>query len=540
MCNKKSWVIRCFILIGLTSISEKITAQSQVLKVGSFKHYINDFNKNDEELYKQHFSNEESWVFLKDNIPFFECPDKELEKTYYFRWWTYRKHIKKTPEGFIITEFLPDVPWAGKYNSINAPAGHQIYEGRWLHNQAFLEEYIKFWFLEGSTVREYSTWIVDAIYQFCVVRGDFSLAIKLLPEFKENFIRWEKKNKHTSGLFWSNDDRDGMEVSISGNGLRPTLNSYMYGDAVAISKIAAMAGNVELEMEFKEKAIELKNLIQSKLWDPNDKFFKVIPVEKKDDKIYLWSFKKFKNKNVREQIGFIPWYFNIPNSDYSIAWKQLLSPKGFYAPYGPTTAEQRHPEFKINYEGHECQWNGPSWPYATSQTLTGLANLLNNQSNSYIGNKDYFNLLKMYSSSHRRRNEFGEILPWIDENLNPFTGDWISRTRLKSWDNDSWSLKKGGVERGKDYNHSTFGDLIISGLLGIRPQENNTVIINPLIPENTWDYFCLDNILVHDSIITVLYDKTGERYEKGMGFKVFLNGKEVSSTPEINKLVIKL
>ena len=249
---------------------------------------------------------------------------------------------------------------------------------------------------------------------------------------------------------------------------------------------------------------------------------------------------EFKNKNVREQIGFIPWYFNIPNSDYSIAWKQLLSPKGFYAPYGPTTAEQRHPEFKINYEGHECQWNGPSWPYATSQTLTGLANLLNNQSNSYIGNKDYFNLLKMYSSSHRRRNEFGEILPWIDENLNPFTGDWISRTRLKSWDNDSWSLKKGGVERGKDYNHSTFGDLIISGLLGIRPQENNTVIINPLIPENTWDYFCLDNILVHDSIITVLYDKTGERYEKGMGFKVFLNGKEVSSTPEINKLVIKL
>ena len=66
------------------------------------------------------------------------------------------------------------------------------------------------------------------------------------------------------------------------------------------------------------------------------------------------------------------------------------------------------------------------------------------------------------------------------------------------------------------------------------------IFINPLIPENTWDYFCLDNILVHDSIITVLYDKTGERYEKGMGFKVFLNGKEVSSTPEINKLVIKL
>jgi len=27
---------------------------------------------------------------------------------------------------------------------------------------------------------------------------------------------------------------------------------------------------------------------------------------------------------------------------------------------------------------------------------------------------------------------------------------------------------KGGVERGKDYNHSTFCDLIITGLVGLR------------------------------------------------------------------------
>ena len=62
------------------------------------------------------------------------------------------------------------------------------------------------------------------------------------------------------------------------------------------------------------------------------------------------------------------------------------------------------------------------------------------------------------------RIENGNIVPWIDENLNPFTGDWISRTRLKTWENGTWSKGKGGVERGKDYNHSTFCDLIISGL----------------------------------------------------------------------------
>ena len=66
--------------------------------------YVNQFNREDNELYKQDIPNCGASDFLRKNIPFFECPDKELEKTYYFRWWTYRKHIKKTPDGFVITE----------------------------------------------------------------------------------------------------------------------------------------------------------------------------------------------------------------------------------------------------------------------------------------------------------------------------------------------------------------------------------------------------------------------------------------------------
>ena len=35
--------------------------------------------------------------------------------------------------------------------------------------------------------------------------------------------------------------------------------------------------------------------------------------------------------------------------------------------------------------------------------------------------------------------EDGRMVPWIDENINPFTGDWISRTRLKGWEAGTWS-----------------------------------------------------------------------------------------------------
>ena len=96
--------------------------------------YFNKFNELDNELYMQDINNSQAEDFLLDNIPLFDCPDKQLEQTYYFRWWTYRKHIKQTPAGYVITEFLPDVNWSGKYNTINCAAGHHFYEGRWLHD----------------------------------------------------------------------------------------------------------------------------------------------------------------------------------------------------------------------------------------------------------------------------------------------------------------------------------------------------------------------------------------------------------------------
>ena len=38
--------------------------------------------------------------------------------------------------------------------------------------------------------------------------------------------------------------------------------------------------------------------------------------------------------NVRELYGYTPWYFNLSYADYSVAWKQIIDPKGFAAPFG--------------------------------------------------------------------------------------------------------------------------------------------------------------------------------------------------------------
>lgn len=487
--------------------------------------YVESFNRGDRELYPQLVPNAEAFAFLRDHLPRFECPDPEIEEIYYFRGWTYRKHLKSTPDGFVVTEFLPRVGWAGKHNTISCAAGHHFYEGRWIRDPRYLDDYSIFWFRRGGEPRRYSFWAADSLWARFLVTGDRSVVVDLLPDLVKNYEAWERSNFDASeGLFYQIDDRDGMEVSIGGSGYRATINSYLFGDALAIARIADLAGREDLARAFRSKAETLRRRVQERLWDPEAKFFKVLP--RRPGATLA---------DVRELHGYTPWYFGLPDPDKDVAWGQLMDPKGFFAPFGPTTAEQRHPRFAVSYKGHECQWNGPSWPYATSVTLTALARLLHERQPASVSRRDYFETLRIYAKSHRLRRDDGTVVPWIDENLNPFTGDWISRTRLKSWKNGTWDPGKGGEERGKDYNHSTFMDLIISGLVGLRPRPDETVEVDPLLTEGTWDWFRLEGVRYHGRDLTILYDRTGARWGR-RGLRVLADGKEIAASERLERI----
>src|ERR1044072_1837183 len=107
--HQKTVMKKAVLVIGVFLVlCVHVPAQENfLLKYGNYKHYIDRFNEEDNELYREYYPNEAAWSFLQSNIPLMDCPDKNIELTYYFRWWTYRKHIKLTPDGFIITEFLP-------------------------------------------------------------------------------------------------------------------------------------------------------------------------------------------------------------------------------------------------------------------------------------------------------------------------------------------------------------------------------------------------------------------------------------------------
>ena len=507
--------------------------------------YIDKFNNNDVELYQQFISNAEAKTFILDNVPLIDIPDKDIEETYYFRWWTYRKHIKNTKDGFVITEFLPEVYWSKKHNTINCPAAHHIYEGRWLRDTKYVLDYIDFWLKKSEDgIRQYSFWVADATLSFHKINRNDSLIRNQLPFLLKNYEMWEAERREKNNtLFWQYDTADGMEHTASGrilnNGVdaftvtatRPTINSYMYGDAMAIAQMAHLLDKPSVMASFSEKANRIKKSVQDRLWNKDLNFFTVLPKNYVDTDSPL---------NIRELIGYVPWYFNLPDDkiQYATAWQKIKDTIGFAAPIGLTVTERSHPYFQISYKGHECQWNGPSWPFATTQTLKALANHLNYYTNhQMVSKKDYYELLLQYAKSHKRTNHKGETLNWIDENLNPFTGDWISRTRLQTWDNGTWSSEKGGVERGKDYNHSGFCDLIISDLLGLKPQIDGSIKLKPMIPES-WDWFCIDRVVSNGREIRVVWDKNGEKYKLGQGFMIFINGKLVKKSPTLRDITI--
>lgn len=479
----------------------------------TMREYVARFNQYDEETQIQKIPNSQAADFLAENIPLLDCPDKTLEETYYFRWWVYRKHIKETEKGHIITEFLPPVPWAGPYNSINCPNCFHIREGRWLKDsQRWLKEYIDFWLNEEGNTHFYSTWLVHAVWEYCVLKNDYAYAVEKLPLLVQFYEKREKEHLRRCGLYWSSANLDGMECSISGSGFRPTLNAYAYGDAVALAKIAAISGNLSLQARYSEKAAQLKERCDTLLWDQD--FYKVIPMDKDADPVLTCRPEVPYENNVRELLGYLPWYFRMPDFGKGFAFAHLIHPDGFRAPIGLTTAEQRHPRF-MEPQPYECWWNGPVWPFATSYALVALRNLLIFYHQGLLRKEDYYRLLKQYAASQRITLDDGTIIPWIDENLHPFTGVWHARQNLKNMGNRK---ELGGYDRGKDYNHSLFCDLILSGLLGIDVHHGHFVC-DPLIPDD-WNYFRVENLWLQGKQYSITFDRKGDHYHCGAGLQI--------------------
>lgn len=488
-------------------------------------------------LATKYFGNDSPWY--ADRIPFFESSDSSLTDVYYYRWKIFRSHQRDLgANGYISTEFLNDVSWQTKpWASLNDATGFHLQEGRWCRDRRFKEDYATFILGPNSNTRQFSESVAGAIWQGYLVDGVAADATARLNKMQGVYNAWADSFDTSKTLYWVEPLRDATEYTISsidasngtdgffgGMAFRPSINSYQYANARAIANLAALQGGMASTVTlYNNRATALKSRVQTALWNSTFQHF-IDRYQVNNTFVTYWN-----PIRGRELVGMVPWTHDLPDDSttYAQAWKHILDTTQLAGPKGLRTVEPSYQYYmrQYRYEGAspECQWNGPIWPFQTTQVLTGLANFLDHytvgSAANLITKADYTRLLQQYAALHYIPST--SVLD-LQEDYYPDTGAPIV-----------------GLARSHHYFHSGFIDNILSGFVGIRPAASDDLEVYPLANAATISYFRADRILYHGHTIAVQWDATGSRYGSA-GLIVEVDGAVVATSSTLSRVKVSL
>ncbi len=536
-------------------------------------------------------------AFLQKNVPLFVCSNEDFTEVYNYRWWMMSKHFRswKDPEEnknyWVVTEFFGWPAHGSVSGAIPCPAGHQLYDLRWFRDSQYSESYIEFYMkgyaskhnqragrnfhshIKRPESHHFSSWMVDGTEAFLKVHPNDQWRDSLLTSLEKHQQVWDEKflvkkeGARTNGLYKVLDLYDGMEFTISAtlpliesggpyaiyrednwqqyylgwksigdlqgsdhvraypqafaHGyplvylVRPSINSYYFANLRSLGILYGLKAEQSDQQSdrlksntYLKRADSLQQKALSVLWNEEGRFFYSYTAA---DNAYGV---KDKRSRVRESVGYTPWYFNmIPKdeSKYDVAWKMLSSNKGFYGAKGMTTAEIQHPL----YNEQAYAWNGRGWPFQNS-----------------VVNKGYANYLKNYKQKITKSDK--ELLYNLIDKLVAMHGE---ERNIGEWYIPSDGEQFGGV---KDYFHSTFPDMLIEDLLGFKASHRDEFTLQPLLPQNKWDYFYLGNLRYHDHDIDIAWKKDWRANVEGNQSKlcVWVDNRLVSKSDSLNGPIV--
>lgn len=151
-----------------------------------------------------------------------------------------------------------------------------------------------------------------------------------------------------------------------------------------------------------------------------------------------------------------------------------------------------------------------------------MANLLNNYTQTLITKATYLSEIRRYTQLHFNPNYNNKLN--IEEDYEPDkTGVIVD------------------LARSPHYFHSAYNDLIISGLVGLRPRADNTLEVNPLInSDSDITYFRLQDVPYHGHNVSIEWDSNGNRYNHGAGLRVYIDGTQVASSSSLSRVTASI
>jgi hypothetical protein len=518
-----------------------------------------------------HVTRYQAW--FDSNLAYFDCSDPWLRKMYYHRAYVLRKNSFDPKLGHMQWKTQSEGRWrSGWYpNVISYGGGHQVREARWLRDSSYAQGHLRT-FAEnekqdgvypshvkpaGPQGGQYTDWITSSAWDAYLVQPDREFLGSIADKLADNVHGWQKvydpdgdglllvdshwwtgMEYQPSFFFFSNYkpaknfQEPEQQISLD----RVDLTAYNFGNAVAVARIYREIGRPQDAAEFDALADRIAHAVQAKMWDSKEKFF------------YSLRHDDGTKANVKEVIGVYPFYFGMlplgSPEHYEAAWASIIDPQQFWTPWPVASASKQCPAYsQTNWPGDGraagCMWNGPTWPHANSIVMSAMARTIRaaeaarrnakSTPSDHEKSKPIHPLTRehlsdlFYSFTKAQFRDQDLKYPWTGEFYNGETGRWKTAER--------------------DYNHSTWLDVLIPDLLGLVPRTDDVLEIDPLLPANKLDHFLLDGQHYRGHDITLVWDAPGGADHYGdsrSGFDVYVDGKCLASAPGLARIMVNL
>jgi len=500
----------------------------------------------------------QSW--FDANLAHFDCSDPWIRKMYYHRAYVLRKNMLDPKLGRMRWPTQSEGRWRSNWypNVISYGAAHQVREARWLRDPKYWQGHQRTWAEneksdgvypsrvtpKGPAGGQYTDWITSTSWEGHLVHPDLAFLSQVVEKLAANVRGWQRQfDRDGDGLlevdshwwtgmeyqpsfFFFSDykvskdfDQPAVQVSLE----RVDLTAYNYGNAVAVARIYGRLGQPAKAKEFDDLAAKIAGAVLAKMWRP--------------DKQYFYSLRALDDRvaDVKEVIGVYPFYFGmVPwGKGYEPAWASILDPGQFWTKWPVASASHECPAYsQTNWPGDGramgCMWNGPTWPHANSLVMSAMARTLRatrdqKVSGSPLAREHLWELFSSFTRAQFRNQDLDH--PWTGEFYNGDTGEWKTAER--------------------DYNHSTWLDILIPDLLGLVPRDDEVVEIDPLLPGDALSFFILDGQRYHGRDLTIVWDAptpgSPDRFGDGRkGLDLYVDGRLAARSPDLARLQVDL
>ncbi|MEO8601561.1 MAG: hypothetical protein ABI629_03185 [bacterium] len=482
--------------------------------------------------------------WFAERVPYFDAPDPDFKKMWYYRWWVVRFSMVEmaTPDlkGFAFYEGK-----LGFDNPIGFAVPLQIKELTYSRDPVLaldqLENSYRNRAPNGAVVdppgspywnETYSHWIAAAAAELHRVQPIPPDTLRrLLPWMAGDVRAWmtaydtdgdglpEREQPRVTGYdldilsYWYfSGTRLDQEVAPPALE-RVDFASFVYANAIGVAELADAAGDTTLAEEFRGRAKRIRDATLAHLWDDQTHFF--YPQRASDDA----------RAPIRELHGFFPFTTLLaPNEPrYTSALAALVDPEDFWARYPPVITSLQH------YKTWTWDMDGLSRniaPHPISMGARTALQAIKHYSNHPITPALFMEMMHRYNDL---------IYPRVhpqDPTWRPNAHEYYSK-----WEPYAQSPRPKPSDISHDF-HSMYISLVVEGVVGLTPRIDERIELEPMALE--WDYFALDGLRYRGHDLTIIWDRPdGDVRYRGYpeGFSLYIDGQLAFTRPDLAHVV---